>query len=64
MGVNSSAAIKSATLKVVTETVDHVPPLFEALAAKDYDKVTQIKDGIFATEDRADKIKYIRPLVH
>jgi len=44
-------------MKIVTETVDYVPPLFEALAAKDYDKVGQIKDAIFAAEDRADKVK-------
>lgn len=44
-------------MKAVMETADHVPSLFVALSERDYEQVTSIKHAIFASEDRADKIK-------
>jgi len=44
-------------MSAVMETVDQMSPLFEALAARDYETVTACKETICAAEDRADKVK-------
>ncbi len=44
-------------MRVVLDCAREVPPLFEALCAGDQDKVSAIKEVIFAKEDEADQIK-------
>lgn len=44
-------------IKVVVRCAGEVPGLFEALAAGDQAKVTEVKDRIFALEEEADDIK-------
>ncbi len=44
-------------MRVAIECVDEVPGLFEALAAQDRERVTQIKERIFELEEQADQVK-------
>jgi predicted phosphate transport protein (TIGR00153 family) len=44
-------------MSAVTETVEHVPSLFRALADKDKKAVKRIKNAICESEARADKVK-------
>ena len=44
-------------MRVVLECMREVPPLFEALAAGDQDRVRSLKDRIFEVEAEADAIK-------
>ena len=44
-------------MRVVLECMREVPPLFEALAAEEQDRVRSLKDRIFAMEAEADAIK-------
>ncbi len=44
-------------MRAVHQCVDEVPGLFEALAAKDRDRIEQIKDRIFEAEAQADLVK-------
>jgi len=44
-------------MRAVRQCVDEVPGLFEALAAKDRDRIEQIKDRIFEAEAQADLVK-------
>ena len=44
-------------IKVVTRCAAEVPGLFEALCAGDQEKVSEVKDQIFALEQEADDIK-------
>ena len=44
-------------MRAVQQCVDEVPGLFEALAAKDLDRIEQIKDRIFEAEAQADLVK-------
>ncbi|MEA2078690.1 MAG: TIGR00153 family protein [Pseudomonadota bacterium] len=44
-------------MRVVLECMREVPPLFEALAAEDQERVRSLKDKIFALEAQADAIK-------
>ncbi|HEY5790884.1 MAG TPA: TIGR00153 family protein [Gammaproteobacteria bacterium] len=44
-------------MRVVTECVDAVPELFEALCADDQTRLVAAQERIFALEDRADKVK-------
>jgi uncharacterized protein len=44
-------------MQSVIECVDHVPGLFDALAAGDSGEVARLKELIFESEDQADRIK-------
>lgn len=44
-------------MRAVRRCVDEVPGLFEALAAKDRDRIEQIKERIFEAEAQADLVK-------
>ncbi len=44
-------------MRAVRECVDEVPGLFDALVAKDWDRIEQIKDRIFEAEEEADQVK-------
>ena len=44
-------------IRVVIRCVDQIPPLFEALAQQDRDRIKQIKLKIFELEEEADQIK-------
>jgi len=44
-------------MSAVVETVDHLPSLFDALAAKDFTTVTKISVAICEAEHRADGVK-------
>ncbi|HEY5719060.1 MAG TPA: TIGR00153 family protein [Gammaproteobacteria bacterium] len=44
-------------MRVVTECVDAVPELFDALIADDHARLVAAQERIFALEDRADKVK-------
>lgn len=46
-----------AHIGVVTECVEGMVPLFEALALEDRDRIAELKDTIFSLEERADEIK-------
>ncbi len=44
-------------MRVVVHCADKVPGLFDALCAGDEKKIHEIRDAIFALENKADKIK-------
>ena len=55
-GRNPFSALQEHMLAVM-ETVNHMPSLFEALAAKDYQTVARIKEVVCEAEHRADTVK-------
>ena len=43
-------------MRAVRQCVDEVPGLFDALVAKDWDRIEQIKDRIFEAEEEAAQV--------